>query len=183
MSFERVFRGIYGIANGVRAGSVTLAQFRKDMIKVISSLSHAASRNVHGDNAHRRQIVERFESAIQTMRRAETKDEITQASLVCLIECNFLLLGRLPANSKKTRAGWRAKIELGSHRTLWYTRLPGQQIAEIMDYLYEKGWEDYDTSVCKRFDEIRRKHQYDDQRALDLMREMEPTLFERFNRP
>lgn len=182
LSYERLFASIFGVANGVRAGSEALPSFRKNLVRVLSILSKAAFRNIHGDAAHRTAIVEQLTIAHDAAKQARTKDEVTQAALTGLIAANFLFMGRLPANSKKPRAGWKTKVNLGDYRTLFYVRLPIQQIKEMQDYAHFIEWTDYEKSLFKQVMDIREQHPEDDLAVLEGIRMKVPTLFNRFNR-
>lgn len=180
--YEKLFASIFGVANDVRAGSVPLPAFRKNLVRVLDILWKAAARNVHGDAAHQAAIVGRLMGARDAAKRARTKDEATQAALTGLIASNFLFLGRLPANSEKAKAGWKTKLKLGEYRTLFYVRLPEQRFKEMQHYAHFVGWADHETSLFKRVMDIRDRHPENYMAALEEIREKEPALFSRFNR-
>jgi hypothetical protein len=79
------------------------------------------------DPSHKKKIVDTLESAISKVKSASRKDEIHSALIVSLFKIIFLLLGRLPENSKgKT-------FYFSAFRTLTYC-----QTEEQLSYLLRK---------------------------------------------
>lgn len=182
LSYERLFASIFGVANGVRAGSLALPPFRRHLVKVLDNLSKAARRNIHGDEAHREKIVDCLSNARAATKRARTKDGATQAALAGLIESSFLFLGRLPTNSKRGKAGWKTKLNLDDYRTLYYVRTPEQRFKEMQHYAHFVGWSDHDASLFKIVMDIRARHREDNLAAIEELREKAPALYRRFHR-
>ena len=183
LAFENLLSFVYGSHGaGISAGWTSLPYFKKSLLKLFKTLRAATERNIHGDEAHRAEITGICESAIETIGRAKTKDEVTQWALNYTFHMIFLLLGRFPKNWRKTKAGWQSNVALSEFRTLAYIRTPKQKVAQVLAYAYQHMPAESEDSEFSRIIAAKQRHPHDESRVLAWIRSNEPKLYARFNK-
>jgi hypothetical protein len=182
VGFANLMQFIYGYRRcEVKAGWSKVAHFKRGVIKLFRTVAAAAERNVHGDDAHREEIADRCNVAVNSLRRSNTIDAVTQHAVQGAFEVIFLLLGRLPRNWQKPVAGFRSTVELAKFRTFTYVRTDTQRVDEMVDYAYRQK-QGREAELFDRVIAVRLRHPRNDRKVLDWIRANEPELYRRFNR-
>jgi hypothetical protein len=180
VGFENMMKTIYGYKCHGLAGRVTLTAWKRHLQQLFGTIRTAIEKNINGDDRHREIMIGRCDTAIDSVRRANSKDEICCSALTFAFELCFEILGELPNNWQTRKAHYHHITELSKYRTLNYIRTDSQKAGYILDLAYRDQLNKKDP----QFDVLIKKFTGDcaknPRRFLSWLRSEHKSLYDRY---
>ncbi len=178
LDFETLLSSLFGKANyHGDSRSMTISDWKKRLIKIISSIEKGIKYNVNSDTFHKDKLNLFCEKAKDEINRSRNINQINTETIYCLVTIIFYLLGDMPNN-------WDLKItnkinhwKLDEKRTLHYTQSPTQKANLILNLsqnsTYNNILPEYSELSKKRFDEFYKN----DTKFMEWFKEIYPTVY------
>jgi hypothetical protein len=158
LGFENLMASIYGwYGHNGAAAHKPVRLWKRELIQLFKTVRTAIEKNVTGDDRHKEYMMKRCDNAIDAIRHAKCKDEVTSFAAQFAFEINFLLLGRMPNNWQTRKAHHLRFTDLSNYRTLNYVRTDYQKAMQIIEHAFESHGADKEPS----FEILIRKYNHD----------------------
>jgi hypothetical protein len=181
LGFENLMSTLYGSSgHPCVAGHTPTRNWKKQLLQLFRTLRTAIAKNLNGDDPHKEHLMERCDTAIDAIKRAEFKDEIACDALQFAFEILFGLIGHLPNNWQKRRAHHSYVTSLARYRTFSYVGTARQKAQRVTHAAYYDRLGSADPNFETLINKLKRDCSDDPDRFLAWLRAEHRSLYDRF---
>jgi len=159
IDFETLLFSLFGKAYYHKdSGNMAIFDWKKRLIKIISSIEKGIKYNVNSDTYHKDKLYLFCEKAKNEITKSNNINQINTETIYCLVTIIFYLFGDMPNNTNLKITNKINHWKFDENRTLYYTQSPTQKANLILNLSINSSYSnilpEHSELFKKRFDEF-----------------------------